>query len=641
MPVGRDLKPIMTRVNLILNSSQVFSSFYGLVSKFYRQAYVADAFVSATLPSRMIFLPMVATTPARSSEPGFGGDDGEPELQYEAFIFAFFRDRARFRKGETKRVRLKDPYSYSLLTAPAERSRRVISRMWHRDIGSFDNLRDRQQFYEQYLGRTSDIDQPTLDDTESFKSLAPGTLAPAGYEMGDREQGVAEFLASNPGSRIALNRGSTSEAFSAYTPYSFGSRYNRYSFGHRQTNRYYNFMRFFHGKNERYLNPSALGQAKTQMPWYRSDRPNVLVRPNRSRTLAHSAFHRQVARVKYDDYVTDVLPTSGRLFGRDIRSGFGQKKLHTLPAVPNKEVRPKGSPGLKGLSFSTDVVTAKPLSPKYCELYLDLDENEPIPKTISEDWVYFVNASEEEIAYYRDVPRHTNYNSQLSFTPYGARGGYEQVAEEDWQTAQFFEDLYYGRHGESFDLTTNLPHTPGMGSNKPEASFNEPHFESLSRWFGRQGDLLDLRAAKTKLPSGPDYAAELARFLGEVDLEFERILERDEDQISETPTPTNPMARPATNTAASGFVSLAGTAGGIVGSVPVRAVVPAASTAFGKGRPETNMPTEAKSETSPAANTPESAILKNHPLGIQASPSLLAPNRKQVQPFSTMYPETP
>lgn len=215
----------------------------------------------------MRLFPINQTSPHRvAGDLGFGGDDGEPELQYEAFVIATIRDRARFRRGKTKRIRLADPYSYSLITAPAEESRRVISRMMHRDIGSFDNSSARQQFLAQYLGRTSDIDQPDLDDTMSFKSLTPGSIAPAGYENIDREQQVANFLASSPGSRFALNRGVTSEAFGGNMPYSFGSRYNRYSFGHRQANGYYNLMRFFHGKNERYLNPGVLSTAKAQMP---------------------------------------------------------------------------------------------------------------------------------------------------------------------------------------------------------------------------------------------------------------------------------------------------------------------------------------------------------------------------------------
>lgn len=46
-----------------------------------------------------------------NGDPGFGGDDGEPELQKDAFAFGWARDRYRMRIGVAKKFMLTDEYT--------------------------------------------------------------------------------------------------------------------------------------------------------------------------------------------------------------------------------------------------------------------------------------------------------------------------------------------------------------------------------------------------------------------------------------------------------------------------------------------------------------------------------------------------
>lgn len=87
-----------------------------------------------------------------------------------------------------------------------------------------------------------------------------------------------------------------------------------------------------------------------------------------------------------------------------------------LPLLPNREQLAEPLSGLAGVSLPTGVSTVRPLG-HFVEEYLDLDENEPLPEVITDDIYYLVTSEEEEADYADEVPRHTNHNPQLSFTP--------------------------------------------------------------------------------------------------------------------------------------------------------------------------------------------------------------------------------
>lgn len=447
--------------------------------KFYRSTNVQAQIRPQAVTIRPICFQQ--TQPRFGAEPGFGGDDGEPELQYEAFSFAFFRDRARFRKKKVKRVKLQDPYSYSLLTAPAERSRQQISRMWHRDIASFDNVLDRARFFEQYMGRTSDIDQPTLDDTESFKALTPGSIPPAGHEIPVRAQGVVKFLANYPTGRISLNRGSPTEPFSGRMPQSFGSRYNRYAFGHRQPNSHYGIIKWFSGSEEHYLNPASFPKLKTRTPWYRSERPVIFAQPHhRTRKIAPRAFNRRVSHIKHNGYLMDRLPTSGIGFGQEIREGFGIKKQHMLPILPHEDTLNRPSTGLEEVQLLGGVTATKPLNPNYLQLYADVDTSVPDEDIEDEDLYYEDNEDEEE-DYFKAVARHDNDNPHLSHIAIQTHGGWRLETPEEFEIGEMFEGLARARYEEFLNPTPKRVQPSDLGLSPVEDSSGESHIESLRR----------------------------------------------------------------------------------------------------------------------------------------------------------------
>jgi len=308
-------------------------------------------------------------------DPGFGGEDGEPELQYEAFVYAFSKDRERFKRRETKRFKLQDPYALSLLTPQAEKSRRAVSRMFHRMLGTKD-ADERFEFIKHYMSVMDDHDQELPDETLIFKSLPPGSLAPSGREVPLRAQQVAEFLSKHPMGRFISNRGSAVEPFGGATPYSFGSRHNRYAFGHRQPNIFYKFIQLFGGSDTRYLNPAVLSSITSRIPWERGEKPDLLVRARqRPKTNMLRRFHQQVPHVKYDNYLNHKLPSVGLKFGREVRQGYGANSIHELPVVVGHPdlYTPKN---LTELRFLPGVSVKKPLDPKYFVEYVDPGESE-------------------------------------------------------------------------------------------------------------------------------------------------------------------------------------------------------------------------------------------------------------------------